>query len=454
MTARKEFFVLALETNPSLRKILATYLNKGGFAGAAVTDSVPDALRLLGEDKRYLVLCDLVVGKHSGIALLQKLRATPRFHALPFVIMSAKKEQAIIVAAARAGASGFLVKPFTEETMLAALDKALIKSATPAQDKQKKGADRDLVEAGFRCLDDFDEEKAIALFTKAVKQNPHNAEALRGLAYAFKARKDIPRFSQFMLAAGKAQVANGEYAEADKVFLEHKRHDATAPNPYSESAKALAEKEDFEKAAHLFERAGVVEPDNAAHFLGGAQALIRLGKPDAAKDKLKAALAISDDLGEARKLWKAVTGESWTKSDENEKAKAKKAEKEEKREAVRFWVPDLLVAPNGYDEHFAIVELSLHSVAFSPQEKTFEVGQSFGLHILKLTEDGVKPELKGLSSTVSRIDEEKVGCTLDQLTTEQEEHLGKILLAAQERQMAHYREEKKEITFDIDMLFI
>ncbi len=129
---------------------------------------------------------------------------------------------------------------------------------------------------------------------------------------------------------------------------------------------------------------------------GPGDTLLRLGDREGARHQVTAALKLKDDFPEARKLFKALTGQRWTESESSQAHARRQEEEEEKRSTVRFWVPDLLVAIKGHDEHFTLSEMSLRSLAFSPMGHTFAVEEELRLDILKLTEDGTRPRSKRL----------------------------------------------------------
>ena len=53
----------------------------------------------------------------TGIQLLQAIRANPKLAAIPVLMITAEAKKENIIAAAQAGASGYIVKPFTGQTM-------------------------------------------------------------------------------------------------------------------------------------------------------------------------------------------------------------------------------------------------------------------------------------------------------------------------------------------------
>jgi two-component system chemotaxis response regulator CheY len=53
----------------------------------------------------------------TGIELLRAVRADPQLKTLPFLMITAEAKRENIIEAATAGASGYIVKPFTAATL-------------------------------------------------------------------------------------------------------------------------------------------------------------------------------------------------------------------------------------------------------------------------------------------------------------------------------------------------
>ena len=68
----------------------------------------------------------------DGLTLLQSVRAHPTLKSLPFLMITAEAKKENIVAAAQAGASGYIVKPFTAGTLSEKLGKIFEKLNKPA----------------------------------------------------------------------------------------------------------------------------------------------------------------------------------------------------------------------------------------------------------------------------------------------------------------------------------
>jgi len=452
----KDIHVLIVDQNESVQKAVAAALGKIGFTNVSALGDLLPAWKAITREKVGLLICEAVVGDKFGIHLLKKIRSTQGIARLPVLFMSSKKDPKIIEAHMKAGASAFLIKPFDAATLLTKLKEALAKpAAKPATTDEKK-----ILEQGTASLDNYDADKALALFTKAVRLNPKCAEAYKGLAHACKIRKDMEQFTVFMNTAAKVFLENGDHAAAEKIFNELRMYDAKAPNPFAQAAAALQAKGDMAGAMELYKRTIAVEPGNADAFYQLAQCLMKSGNLEEAKQRVTEALTLQDDFPDARHLFKGLTGEKWTSNDQS-KAAAKKrqkdAEDEEKRGTVRFWVPDLLVEVVGHKEHFALTELSLASLGLNPMDdKDFEVGKKARINILRLGEVGAVPEIKGLKGVIQRADEETVGLELKDLEPDQEKALLQIIEAAQERQKQEFKDkaENKEIKFEIDMMFM
>jgi len=63
---------------------------------------------------------------------LQTIRRTPQLKHLPVLMITAEAKKENIIAAAQAGASGYVVKPFTAVTLAEKLQKIFEKMGRPA----------------------------------------------------------------------------------------------------------------------------------------------------------------------------------------------------------------------------------------------------------------------------------------------------------------------------------
>lgn len=72
-----------------------------------------------------LCCCDLFMPRLDGIGLLQRTRQDPLLSGIPFLMISAAADRESVTRAVEAGASGFIVKPYTPQSVLPTLERVL-----------------------------------------------------------------------------------------------------------------------------------------------------------------------------------------------------------------------------------------------------------------------------------------------------------------------------------------
>jgi len=110
--------VLVVDDVPENRQIIKDTLCAGGF-DVVIEASGSDALRLLESVLPDVVLLDAYMDELSGFDVCQRLRAAPRTHALPVILMSSLADRDVVAKAFAAGAVDFLAKPFRGEELCA-----------------------------------------------------------------------------------------------------------------------------------------------------------------------------------------------------------------------------------------------------------------------------------------------------------------------------------------------
>lgn len=93
--------------------------------GAAAWEQLEGGLR------PALCFCDLRMPRLSGMELLQKVRADSGLDAMPLVLVSSANDQDTVRDAVRAGAAGYIVKPFQQEQVRQHLDACLAAADAP-----------------------------------------------------------------------------------------------------------------------------------------------------------------------------------------------------------------------------------------------------------------------------------------------------------------------------------
>ena len=107
--------ILIVEDDPSIRKLVRVNLVKRGYTVSEAGDS-HQAMAIFKAQTVDLVLLDLVLPGLSGVDICLWIRARSD---VPIIILSARSEEDLKVAALDAGADDYVTKPFGQEELLA-----------------------------------------------------------------------------------------------------------------------------------------------------------------------------------------------------------------------------------------------------------------------------------------------------------------------------------------------
>lgn len=123
--------VLVVDDLATMRRVVSSLLREElGQARISEAADGAQALQLLKSAETEgrpveFVVTDCNMPNMDGITLLQKIRETPHLQQLPVLMVTAEATRDVILAAARAGADGYIVKPFNAATLRLKLDQIL-----------------------------------------------------------------------------------------------------------------------------------------------------------------------------------------------------------------------------------------------------------------------------------------------------------------------------------------
>jgi two-component system NtrC family sensor kinase len=118
--------VLIVDDSIAIASLLANEILPHAGYRTAVTLSGREGLQVARKTRPDLILCDLEMPDMNGLEVLRSLRAEG--HDIPSVMMTAFGSEAIAAQALRIGVKDYIIKPFTTEEILAAVDNALAES--------------------------------------------------------------------------------------------------------------------------------------------------------------------------------------------------------------------------------------------------------------------------------------------------------------------------------------
>jgi two-component system chemotaxis response regulator CheY len=115
--ADKKMPVLVVDDFATMRKVVRNILRQIGYENIAEAENGEEALRLAKSKPFGLIISDWNMPVMTGIDFLRALRADEKTKSVPFLMVTAEALKENIIEALKAGASNYIVKPFTPDTL-------------------------------------------------------------------------------------------------------------------------------------------------------------------------------------------------------------------------------------------------------------------------------------------------------------------------------------------------
>ncbi|MBE8595247.1 MULTISPECIES: chemotaxis response regulator CheY [Xenorhabdus] len=121
--ASKDLKFLVVDDFSTMRRIVRNLLKELGFNNVDEAQDGAEALTKLRTAEFDFVISDWNMPNIDGLELLKTIRGEEKLAALPVLMVTAEAKKENIIAAAQAGASGYVVKPFTAAILEEKLNK-------------------------------------------------------------------------------------------------------------------------------------------------------------------------------------------------------------------------------------------------------------------------------------------------------------------------------------------
>jgi len=123
--------ILAVDDSASIRHLVGVTLRVAGYEVVEAADG-QEALEYAREHSVDLVLADVNMPRMDGITLVAQLRSLPNYRLTPLLLLTTESSSQSKQQGKQAGATGWIVKPFHPEQLLATLERVLSGSTRPA----------------------------------------------------------------------------------------------------------------------------------------------------------------------------------------------------------------------------------------------------------------------------------------------------------------------------------
>lgn len=113
--------ILVVDDSEVVRQQVAAALGAAGYDVVEACDGMAGAEAIESRDDLAAVICDINMPRLNGIEMLTRVKADPKYTALPVVMLTTEGQPALIRRAKEVGAKGWIVKPFDPTLLVSAV---------------------------------------------------------------------------------------------------------------------------------------------------------------------------------------------------------------------------------------------------------------------------------------------------------------------------------------------
>lgn len=121
--------VLVADDDQNLRRILCLFLKNAQYETVEASNG-REALQMARSQRPDAIVLDIMMPLIDGFSVCRQLKEDPETKRIPVVICTAKNRKEDLIAAIRAGAEDYIIKPFTKDIVLSKVQKALSARST------------------------------------------------------------------------------------------------------------------------------------------------------------------------------------------------------------------------------------------------------------------------------------------------------------------------------------
>lgn len=114
--------VLAVDDSRTMRNLLSAALSQAGFDVHLAEDG-EDGLQRLNESNPDVVITDINMPRLDGFGFIEAVRGGMQHRSLPILVLTTESAPELKERARKAGATGWIVKPFDEVKLVAAIER-------------------------------------------------------------------------------------------------------------------------------------------------------------------------------------------------------------------------------------------------------------------------------------------------------------------------------------------
>lgn len=116
--------ILVVDDSNSIRESVSFFLEQSGFNVKKAIDG-KDALKYLSGEKLDMIITDLHMPNMNGIELISNVRKLENYSRLPILLLTTETLKERKLEAKKAGATGWLNKPFDKDNLMKVIKKLI-----------------------------------------------------------------------------------------------------------------------------------------------------------------------------------------------------------------------------------------------------------------------------------------------------------------------------------------
>lgn len=116
--------ILAIDDSPTMRGLVAAALEPSGFEIHLAEDGI-DGLDRLPDADPHLVITDINMPRMDGFGVIEGVRASATHTSIPVLVLTTETGAELKDRARRAGATGWIVKPFDDTRLIDTIHRVL-----------------------------------------------------------------------------------------------------------------------------------------------------------------------------------------------------------------------------------------------------------------------------------------------------------------------------------------
>jgi two-component system, chemotaxis family, chemotaxis protein CheY len=114
--------ILSVDDSASVRQMVSFTLRKAGYEVVEAVDG-KDGLGKVSGEKFDLIITDLNMPNMDGIEMMAAVRKLPGYSFVPMLMLTTESQAEKKDAGRKAGATGWIVKPFNADQLIAVIQK-------------------------------------------------------------------------------------------------------------------------------------------------------------------------------------------------------------------------------------------------------------------------------------------------------------------------------------------